>query len=85
MLTKEMVTEPELAALAKAARLGAGRTKAEAARELGVAAPTVFNAEERPELSLTRLRIRMIEHYSDRRVAGPLFRLSRASRGSRAA
>jgi DNA-binding XRE family transcriptional regulator len=67
--------EKELAALAKKFRQAAGKSKAEVAREFGVAPPTVFAAEEEPETSLTKLRIRMIEAYSSFKVIGPVFML----------
>jgi DNA-binding XRE family transcriptional regulator len=71
------VTEQELAATAKASRKAAGKSKAEIARELDVAPPTVFNAEENPELSLTKLRIRIIETYSPYKVTGPFYMLEK--------
>lgn len=67
--------EAQLAALAKQFREAAGKSKADVARELDVAAPSIFNAEERPDLSLTKLRIRMIETYSQFKVTGPFFQL----------
>ena len=69
--------EKQLGALAKRYREAAGKSKADAARELGVAAPTVFIAEERPEMSLTKLRVRLIEAYSPFKVVGPVFYLKR--------
>jgi len=78
MRSDKLVTEKELAALAKRFRLAAGKSKAAAARELGVAPPTLFFAEERPEKSLTNLRIRMIERYSKYRVRGPVYLLKEA-------
>lgn len=77
MRSKQSLTEPGLAALAKHLREAAGKTKAEVAREIGVAPPSVFNAEECPELSLTKLRIRIIEKYSAYRVVGPVFLLEK--------
>ena len=77
MRIKGTVAERELAALAKRFREAAGKSKTEAARELGVSAPSVFNAEERTELSLTSLRIRLIERYSLYCVLGPVFLLKR--------
>lgn len=73
----EFFPERKLAALAKQFRKAAGVSKAEAARQLGVSAPSVLYAEERPELSLTSLRIRMIETYSPYRVVGPVYRLEK--------
>jgi DNA-binding XRE family transcriptional regulator len=77
MSVKKTVTESELATLAKQFREKAGRTKMEAARELGVGRPSVQLAEENPEQSLTSLRIRLIEKYSPYRVVGPLYRLEK--------
>jgi len=71
------IKEKELAALAKKLRKAAGTSKAAIARELGVKPPTVFAAEERPEKSLTRLRIRIIERCSPYGVSGPFYFLRR--------
>ena len=68
-------TETQLAALAKKYRLAAGKTRAQAARELKVSRPSVFNAEECPDNSLGKLRIRIIEKYSGMKVSGPEYRL----------
>ena len=73
MATKNTYDESELAALAKSFREKAGKSKAEAARDLGTSEPSIFNAEEKPHLSLTKLRTRMIERYSDFKVAGPVY------------
>ncbi len=67
--------EAELTALAKKCREAAGKTKAEAAREMGVKEPSLYHAEESPEKSFTKLRSRMIEAYSGLKVSGPYFRL----------
>lgn len=77
MAHKHLFSEPELAALAKQFREKAGRTKIEAAQELGVGRPAVQLAEEDPKQSLTGLRIRMIEKYSGFKVAGPIYQLKR--------
>ena len=77
MADKRTVEEKELAALAKRFREEAGKSKVDAARELEVAAPSIFNAEERPDMSLTKLRIRIIETYSPYSVTGPVFLLHR--------
>lgn len=77
MRIKTSVTEKELTAMAKQFREASGKSKADMARELGVAAPSVFNAEERPELSLTMLRIRIIEACSPYKVVGPVFHLEK--------
>ena len=67
----DMLTEAQLAALAKQYRMAAGKTRSEAAREMGVKHPSIFHAEETLEQSLLKLRKRMIEKYSPYRVGGP--------------
>jgi DNA-binding XRE family transcriptional regulator len=74
MRAKEFVGEAELASLARKHRIGAGKNRAEAARELGVARQSIIHAEDRPEKSFTKLRCR-IEAYSPYRVKGPVFLL----------
>jgi len=69
------LTEKELAAHAKKIRKATGKIRAQVARELGVARPTVVQAEENPELGLTKLRIRIIETYSPNKVTGPWYKL----------
>lgn len=66
-------TETELAHLAKKFREASGNSRAEAARELGVSHTALTNAEEDPERSLTKLRIRIIEAYSPHKVVGPRY------------
>ena len=80
MPKKLFLTANDLAAKAKEAREAAGKRKAHVARELGVSFPSVFNAEERPELPLHKLRIRMIEKYSKYKVIGPAYHLERKRR-----
>jgi DNA-binding XRE family transcriptional regulator len=70
---KIQVTEAELALLAKRYREAAGKTRAEAAREMGIKHPSIFHAEESPHLSFFKLRKRMIEHYSPYKVVGPVY------------
>ena len=77
MSQTESFEERDLAALAKKCREAAGKTRADAAEELGVSRPTIINAEEQPERSLTKVRIRIIEAYSGYRVSGPIFILER--------
>jgi hypothetical protein len=77
MRIKKLVGERDLAALAKQFREASGKSKADVARQLRISAPSVFNAEERPELSLTSLRVRIIEAYSPFKVVGPVFHLEK--------
>jgi len=72
-MAEKLVAPSDLAALAKIQRETAGKTRADAARELGVAQPTIFFAEEEPERGLHKLRMEMIERYSDLEVVGPLY------------
>lgn len=77
MPNRKMFSEPELAALAKRWRVKSGLSKAEIARKLRVARPSLQQAEENPEQSLTKLRIRIIETCSPCRVCGPGFWLEK--------
>ena len=69
--------EKDLIALAKRFRHRAGISRAQAARDMGVSQTSIFNAEESPEQALTKLRVRMIEAYSQFSVVGPVFYLNR--------
>lgn len=73
MSKQRLVEEGDLALLAKEFRLKAGRTKIQAAKELGVGRPSIQLAEENPEQSLFKLRKRMIEKYSPFKVRGPVY------------
>jgi len=76
-MPKEFLTEKDLAALAKRLRIEAGRKRAQAARDMQVSQPSIFNAEEAPERGLTKLRLRMVERYSPFEVVGPVYFLRR--------
>ena len=71
------LTETGLAAKAKEARKAVGKRKAQVARELGVSRTSIQSAEESPDKSLDKLRIRMIEMYSKYKVVGPVYYLER--------
>ncbi|MFM2293745.1 MAG: hypothetical protein RLZZ350_158 [Verrucomicrobiota bacterium] len=71
----KLVKETELAKLAKAARTKAGLSKAEVGRQLGVTRGTIHQAEEYFEMSLTRLRIKIIEKCSAAKISGPLYQI----------
>ena len=73
MPQEQIVTEEGMAALAMRFRDQAGKTRAQAARDMGVAQTSIFHAEESPTQSLIKLRIRMIEAYSPYRVVGPVY------------
>ena len=75
MSKKQLFTEKELAALAKKFRVAAGKNRSEAARELGVARPSLIHAEDYPEKTFVKLRCRMIEKYSPYKLVGPVYRL----------
>jgi DNA-binding XRE family transcriptional regulator len=74
---KKELREEDLAALAKAYRKGAGKRRADAAREMGVAQTSIFHAEESPKQSFFKLRKRMIEAYSPFKLSGPIYRLEK--------
>jgi DNA-binding XRE family transcriptional regulator len=77
MPKNQLLTEKDLAALAKQYRLKANKTRNEAGRELNVSHVSIHRAEENPEESLLKLRIRMIEAYSPFTVTGPVFYLGK--------
>jgi hypothetical protein len=71
------VQERALAVLAQRYRKTAGKSSADAARDMKVSQVSIFNAEENPAQSLTKLRIRLIERYSPYKVIGPVYLLKR--------
>lgn len=71
----KLYREQELASIAKEARIKTGKTMAEVSRMLQVSRSVIFNAENRPSKSLTKLRIRMIEELGTGSVKGPFFRI----------
>jgi DNA-binding XRE family transcriptional regulator len=77
MLKEQSVSENVLAQLAKRFRKQAGKTRAQTAREMKVSQTSIFQAEEKPEQGLLKLRMRMIEAYSPFTVTGPVFYLKR--------
>ena len=75
MPLKQLLTEKDLAVLAKEYRIKAGKSRAEAGRDMGVSHVSIHRAEENPEESLLKLRSKMIESYSRCKVVGPVFYL----------
>ena len=82
MPTKQLFAEQQLAALAKQFRVAAGKNRSQAAREIGVARPSLIHAEDYPEKTFVKLRRRIIEKYSPYEVIGPLYLLKRKRRSS---
>ena len=76
-MQKQMFSEHELAALAKRFREKSGKRKADVARELKLGKPTIQQAEEYPQMSLTKVRRRIIEACSPYQLIGPVFFLKR--------
>lgn len=74
-MADKVIEEAALAGLAKKFREAANVTRAQTARELKVAAPTVHYAEEEPQRGLHKLRKQIIERYSDYEVIGPVYLL----------
>ena len=74
-MADKVIEEKELAVLAKRFREAANVTRAQTARELNVAAPTVHYAEEEPQRGLHKLRKQIIEKYSEYEVVGPVYLL----------
>ena len=77
MTKKVSMEEGDLAVHAKMFRRRAGKTRAQAARDMKVSQTSIFHAEESPELPLTKLRCRMIEAYSQFNVVGPKYFLEK--------
>ena len=77
MLKEKSVSENDLTRLARRFRKQAGKTRAQAAREMKVSQTSIFQAEEKPEQALLKLRIRMVEAYSPFKVTGPMFRMEK--------
>jgi DNA-binding XRE family transcriptional regulator len=73
MSKKISMEEGDLAVNAKMFRRQAGKTRAQAARDMEVSQTSIFNAEESPDLPLIKLRCRMIEAYSKFKVTGPKY------------
>jgi transcriptional regulator with XRE-family HTH domain len=71
------LTEKNLAQAAKRFRKLSGKTRAEVARDMGVRQVSVFQAEEKPQEALAKLRCRMIEAYSPYKVVGPVYLLQK--------
>ena len=71
MNDREILTDADLAALAKRCRKKAGKSQLDAARELRVSKPSIAMAENSPRRSLFKLRKRIIEKYSTFKVVGP--------------
>ena len=69
------MNENDLAVHAKLFRRQASTTRAQAARDMKVSQTSIFNAEETPDQSLVKLRMRMIEAYSKFKVRGPVYLL----------
>jgi DNA-binding XRE family transcriptional regulator len=77
MLHQRLLTEKDLPALAKHYRKKAGKARTQVGRELGVSHVSIFRAEEKPEESLLKLRLRMIEACSEFKVRGPVYLLEK--------
>lgn len=73
----QFLSEADLAKLARRFRKKAKKTRAQAARDMRVSQTSIFNAEETPAQSLAKLRVRIIEKYSEFTVTGPVFYLKR--------
>ena len=78
-MADRFLEESQLGALARLCREQAGKSRADVARELGVARPTIFYAEEEPQRGLQKLRKQMIEKYSALKVTGPLYKIEEKS------
>ena len=73
-----LVTEEELAGLASVALDRLGLQRAEVAQRLGVSSPSISDAVNRPEITLTVLRLRILA-LAGYEAEGPLYRLKKAA------
>jgi DNA-binding XRE family transcriptional regulator len=80
MREKEAWTEEDLAILARQFRERAGKSRAQAARDMGVSQTSIFHAEESPQQSLFKLRARMIEAYSPHKVVSQILLVKKGTR-----
>ncbi len=71
------LNDQDLTERAKRFRAQAGKTRAQAARDMKVAQTSIFHAEESPHKSLAKLRMQMIEAYSPYKVVGPVYFLTK--------
>jgi hypothetical protein len=76
-----VVAEAELAALAAEAVRRSGLTLTAVAERLGKALPSVSDAVNRPDKSLTALRISILQALAGYTAVGPLYRLQRTEAG----
>ena len=76
-MPKPSLLEIDLARLSKRFRKQAGKSRAQAARDMEVSQTSIFHAEESPEQALVKLRKRMIAAYSPFKVIGPVFYLEK--------
>ena len=80
MQKEHSLSETDLAAHAGRFRKKARKSRAQAARDMGVSQTSIFNAEESPGQSLRKLRVRMIETYSPFEVKEAVFLVRRKRR-----
>ena len=72
----------DLTQAARTAWEGCGLTQAKAAERLGVSRVTFAHAIGEPGRSLTSLRTRIVEEFTDFRVEGPEYRIVRKDAGA---
>lgn len=65
----------DLVKLAREAFEASGLTQQQAATQLGVSQPVLARAVNQPSASLSALRVRIIEAFTDYVVEGPVYRL----------
>ena len=73
----QIIPTKELASLAREAWRQSGMTQTEAAREFGVTQPAFAQAVNEPRRALDKLRIAIIERYTDFTIEGPSSRIVR--------
>ncbi len=71
----QLIPTNGLAALAREAWVVSGKTQVEAAEEFGVSQPAFAQAVNDPRRALDKLRLLIIERYTDFTIEGPAYRV----------
>lgn len=70
-----IIPTKDLALVAREAWLQSGKTQVEAAKDFGVTQPAFAQAVNDPQRALDKLRIAIIERYTDFTIEGPSYQI----------
>ena len=73
----QIIPTKALASIAREAWLESGKTQTEAAKDFGVTQPALAQAVNQPHRALDKLRIAIIERYTEYTIEGPSYRVVR--------